>query len=275
MPCGMCARRSSELDIVVTQLREATARVAQLEAELRNAHECIHHVSQSVMEMSQVGGVVDNSTSAADSVDRRDSRIDASFRASAAFPFRYVPPVDFLPESFVDANAELLAVIDGFAQVFHRHHVGGTRSNVNHAERENTFLRSKVGLLEAQLRSLKQQHQGAAATRPAADVPLPRRGQRAFPSDSSNNSSDADADLTTAPSSPVQRRAQLEAEALRRQKIEQAHRFDEDPTAQKERRLNEWRIRRAEAHRREAEQRPRELVRPPAVSESWQALMHE
>eukprot|EP00672_Neobodo_designis_P025310 CAMPEP_0174831294 /NCGR_PEP_ID=MMETSP1114-20130205/3011_1 /TAXON_ID=312471 /ORGANISM="Neobodo designis, Strain CCAP 1951/1" /LENGTH=271 /DNA_ID=CAMNT_0016065115 /DNA_START=47 /DNA_END=859 /DNA_ORIENTATION=+ len=269
IPCGMCARRADELEIVTAQLRESKAAAVQLEAQLRSANaviKCVYdtiaaqpdnleaHGSQRALEELRL-----HEASRGDS----SSGVEGTFRASAAFPFRYVPPVDFLPEEFVEAHAELLAIIDGFAQVFHRHHVGGTQTNVNDAARECSFLRSRVSLLEAQLRSAKKEiaasgtRENLTASAPSESRPFPRRGQPAFPSDSSHASSDADADLTTAPSSPAQRKQRDAAAAAARRSAVPAGGGDAE--AQRARRLQEWRIRRAEVHRQEAAARPREL----------------
>ena len=63
------------------------------------------------------------------SPERHDTALGAvswsQWRASLQFPIAYVPPIDFLPEVFVDEYIDVLRIIDKYAQLFHRCHVGG------------------------------------------------------------------------------------------------------------------------------------------------------
>jgi hypothetical protein len=49
---------------------------------------------------------------------------ETPWRATKQFPTAYVPPLDFLPEIFVQEYIDVLRIIDNYAQLYHRCHVG-------------------------------------------------------------------------------------------------------------------------------------------------------
>jgi hypothetical protein len=281
--CGQCLLRSRELDVVQQQLREQRERTAALEQQLVAADQCIAHVRE---ELARAGGASPAPRTlhmiSGRFHETADGRLDSSqlrpeFRASAAFPFRYVPPVDFLPEVFVEQFADVLGIVDRYAQEFHRSHVGGTVTNrVGATERDVVFLKSRVALLEAQLRSEIKAHQeelaAAAANVANANGTLgrPGRSEDEFPlTGHAPFTTASSGSETSAPDSPVSRRVRTAS----RTRVPEAALGGRGRQSSTDRRVEEWRRKRGLTHRAEAAAHPGEVLRPPGLTESWQMLL--
>jgi hypothetical protein len=245
-PCDFCQRRAEELQVMRDQLKMEKARTAALIRELRLMRGnglCPDGAAADAWpprhEFDSIRGGVGLVLPTA-----------AEFRASAAFPYRYVPPTDFLPEEFVRQFSDVLLVVDGYAQEFHRYHVGGARTNfhVDRTVQDAEFLRSRVALLEAQVKSLTQ----------------PTGGRNTAPNftASGHSGSEADDEPRHATRISTSRRRQA---TPRRSPSPVDRKQDE-----KQRRLEEWRRQRALAAPAATQ-----LLRPPGVNEAWRAIIND
>ncbi|CUG92741.1 Hypothetical protein, putative [Bodo saltans] len=77
------------------------------------------------------------------------------FRASSAMTIRYVPPVDFLPAVFVEQYADVLMIVDRYAQLYHKFHVGGGQRDPQLIVKDEDTQRSERELLESRIRQLE------------------------------------------------------------------------------------------------------------------------
>ena len=269
--CANCRRRSDELHVVTDQLRSARAEAAELEDLLREAEATITAV-RTTLEASlpapplhpSRAKELDIIADAAEDSDvpwRSDTITQRSLRATGSFPFRYVPPVDFLPAEFVDAYSDVLAVIDGFAQEFHRHHVGGVSRNVNVTERDNAFLRSRVALLEAQL-AAERRAQIAAAPPPDLGALAPPAFHSPFHGDVLSSDASGPSDAERAP--PTAGRGPFVLSEA----------GPDGTSAARERRLSQWRAKRAAAAagRTEVQPPPQLMLRPPPLND-WRTFI--
>lgn len=144
--CRRCQALYQELSVVTEQLREAKAVLRALEADKQNWQ------TKRTIDSDRIEG--------ATSIDR--------IQNSGSFPFRYVPPHEFLPELFVSQNLDLLIIIDKYAQLFHRYHIGSRRfldssKALGDAERSaltsaNTLLDLKVGKLRTEMDALLKEN---------------------------------------------------------------------------------------------------------------------
>lgn len=148
-----------ELTVVSDQLRSARARIAQLEEERASffQHDLRHD----------------------------DPSGCSHLAATGLFPFRYVPPTDFLPQVFVAQFIDVLIVLDKYAQLYHKHHVGGgvgmhnaqgldeacLRSRAELLEQKNAILEVAVQEKENTISALREQLLGVARRAPFASGP--------------------------------------------------------------------------------------------------------
>lgn len=82
----------------------------------------------------------------------------SEWRATHEFPYRYVPPLEFLPEPFVKEYLDVIFIIDKFAQVFHRSHVGGGVGQKDHRLYSDTSaLQSTIDLQAEKIAALEKE----------------------------------------------------------------------------------------------------------------------
>jgi hypothetical protein len=109
---------------------------------------------------SRLASNLRNSTTT-EEIDSDDDANDISdqlgdvFRASSAMTIRYVPPVDFLPAVFVEQYADVLMIVDRYAQLYHKYHVGGGQRDPALVVRDEEAQRSEHELLESRVRQLE------------------------------------------------------------------------------------------------------------------------
>lgn len=165
--CGHCPRLMAELRILKQQLTNSHAELQAMEHRFHAAtSENARHHQRGPENTTMVG----ESSPIPAPVTLAEERMRGFGRVSEQFPFRYVPPADFLPETFVRQFGAELLIIDRYAHLFHRHHVGargGLRfvdgRAVSHAELDATafdsqrrLFEARIGALEAENESLKR-----------------------------------------------------------------------------------------------------------------------
>jgi hypothetical protein len=154
-------RLRRELQIIKAQLGESLQERGKLSSELEEIKQQLEELRQENERLRRDGfsARVVPGDSPPRSVDEAHC---GAFRASQGFPFRYVPPLEFLPQVFVTEYIDVIRIIDKYAQIFHKYHVGGgptqrdpALSYLDGRSLSEAFDESNVKLLEEKVRELE------------------------------------------------------------------------------------------------------------------------